>query len=202
VVLLLSAGPGDPAAPALAWSTPFSWGSGPSNTVVGAGQPGASSDGGLTLNLPQQVARAWRCWRIVLRALLLALPAGLLAAHWLAGLNWRWRRCSARSCWAPAHGGHPLVKQMRLRRPRRGWLKARPGTRTIPAAVWRSAAWSWYSVVWALGSQTRNRLVIRLGGGCCRSGLLSGLCSPSCCAACRWIPKCLRPCKLTWHPPF
>ena len=77
-------------------------------------------DGGINLRLPDDGTRQ-AVLRIVLVRLVLALAAGLLAAHWLAGLNWS--LAAVFSAIVLATGPTvvtPLVRQIRLASPL-GW---------------------------------------------------------------------------------
>ncbi len=86
-------------------------------TVVGLLVSLVLFDGGLKLKLPGTVSRL-AVLRIVLVRLVLALPCGLLAAHWLAGLSWS--LAAVFSAIVLATGPTvvtPLVQQMRLAPP-------------------------------------------------------------------------------------
>ncbi|MCP9881256.1 cation:proton antiporter [Cyanobium sp. Alchichica 3B3-8F6] len=86
-------------------------------TVVGLLVSLVLFDGGINLRLPDDGTRQ-AVLRIVLVRLVLALAAGLLAAHWLAGLNWS--LAAVFSAIVLATGPtvvNPLVRQIRLSPP-------------------------------------------------------------------------------------
>lgn len=86
-------------------------------TVVGLLVSLVLFDGGINLRLPNDGTRQ-AVLRIVLVRLVLALAAGLLAAHWLAGLNWS--LAAVFSAIVLATGPtvvNPLVRQIRLSPP-------------------------------------------------------------------------------------
>ena len=86
-------------------------------TVVGLLVSLVLFDGGINLRLPDDGTRQ-AVLRIVLVRLVLALAAGLLAAHWLAGLNWS--LAAVFSAIVLATGPtvvNPLVRQIRLSSP-------------------------------------------------------------------------------------
>ncbi len=86
-------------------------------TVVGLLVSLVLFDGGINLRLPDDGTRQ-AVLRIVLVRLVLALTAGLLAAHWLAGLNWA--LSAVFSAIVLATGPTvvtPLVRQIRLAAP-------------------------------------------------------------------------------------
>ncbi len=86
-------------------------------TVVGLLVSLVLFDGGINLRLPADGTRQ-AVLRIVLVRLVLALAAGLLAAHWLAGLNWS--LAAVFSAIVLATGPtvvNPLVRQIRLSPP-------------------------------------------------------------------------------------
>lgn len=86
-------------------------------TVVGLLVSLVLFDGGINLRLPADGTRQ-AVLRIVLVRLVLALAAGLLAAHWLAGLNWS--LAAVFSAIVLATGPtvvNPLVRQIRLSAP-------------------------------------------------------------------------------------
>ena len=86
-------------------------------TVVGLLVSLVLFDGGINLRLPDDGTRQ-AVLRIVLVRLVLALAAGLLAAHWLAGLNWS--LAAVFSAIVLATGPTvvtPLVRQIRLASP-------------------------------------------------------------------------------------
>ncbi|APD49554.1 cation:proton antiporter [Synechococcus sp. CS-602] len=172
VVLLLSAGLVIGRS-GLGLVNPFQLGSG-LETVVGLLVSLVLFDGGLKLNLPQQVARL-AVLRIVLVRLLLALPCGLLAAHWLAGLNWPLAAVfSAIVLGTGPTVVTPLVQQMRLAPPLGEVLEGEGLVLEPFAAV--LALLLLELVLGGLGGwkQLGIDLVIRLGGGVV-IGLLSGL---------------------------
>ena len=81
----------------LAWWSPLDLGSG-LGTVVGLLVSLVLFDGGLNLRLPGDTIKT-TVQRIAILRLLISLGAGLLAAHWLAGLNWSVARFTAPSFW-------------------------------------------------------------------------------------------------------
>ena len=86
-------------------------------TVVGLLVSLVLFDGGINLRLPGDAAKQ-AVLRIVLVRLVLGLAAGLLAAHWLAGLNWS--LAAVFSAIVLATGPtvvNPLVRQIRLAPP-------------------------------------------------------------------------------------
>jgi NhaP-type Na+/H+ or K+/H+ antiporter len=86
-------------------------------TVVGLLVSLVLFDGGINLRLPGDATKQ-AVLRIVLVRLVLGLAAGLLAAHWLAGLNWS--LAAVFSAIVLATGPtvvNPLVRQMRLAPP-------------------------------------------------------------------------------------
>lgn len=86
-------------------------------TVVGLLVSLVLFDGGLNLRLPGETIKT-TVQRIAILRLLLSLGAGLLAAHWLAGLNWS--VAAVYSAIVLATGPTvvtPLVRQMRLAPP-------------------------------------------------------------------------------------
>ncbi len=86
-------------------------------TVVGLLVSLVLFDGGLKLSLPGPVSQL-AVLRIVLVRLALALPCGLLAAHWLAGLSWPLAAVfSAIVLGTGPTVVTPLVQQMRLAPP-------------------------------------------------------------------------------------
>ncbi len=98
------------------WIEPLDLGSG-LGTVVGLLVSLVLFDGGLNLRLPGGELKN-AVLRIVLVRFVVALIAGLIAAHWLAGLNWP--LAAVFSAIVLATGPtvvNPLVQQMRLRPP-------------------------------------------------------------------------------------
>ena len=98
------------------WVEPLDLGSG-LGTVVGLLVSLVLFDGGLNLRLPGGEMKT-AVLRIVAVRLLVALGGGLLAAHWLAGLNWS--LAAVYSAIVLATGPTvvtPLVQQMRLEAP-------------------------------------------------------------------------------------
>ena len=98
------------------WIEPLDLGSG-LGTVVGLLVSLVLFDGGLNLRLPGGELKN-AVLRIVLVRFVVALIGGLLAAHWLAGLNWP--LAAVFSAIVLATGPtvvNPLVQQMRLRAP-------------------------------------------------------------------------------------
>lgn len=98
------------------WIEPLDLGSG-LGTVVGLLVSLVLFDGGLNLRLPGGELKN-AVLRIVLVRFVFALIGGLLAAHWLAGLNWP--LAAVYSATVLATGPtvvNPLVQQMRLRAP-------------------------------------------------------------------------------------
>ncbi len=98
------------------WIEPLDLGSG-LGTVVGLLVSLVLFDGGLNLRLPGGELKN-AVLRIVLVRFVVALIAGLIAAHWLAGLNWP--LAAVFSAIVLATGPtvvNPLVQQMRLRAP-------------------------------------------------------------------------------------
>lgn len=98
------------------WIEPLDLGSG-LGTVVGLLVSLVLFDGGLNLRLPGGELKN-AVLRIVLVRFVVALIGGLLAAHWLAGLNWP--LAAVYSATVLATGPtvvNPLVQQMRLRAP-------------------------------------------------------------------------------------
>ena len=115
VVLLLSAGLVIGRA-GLGLVEPLDLGAG-LGTVVGLLVSLVLFDGGINLRLPDDGTRQ-AVLRIVLVRLVLALGCGLLAAHWLAGLNWS--LAAVFSAIVLATGPtvvNPLVRQIRLSAP-------------------------------------------------------------------------------------
>ncbi|CAK6687093.1 cation:proton antiporter [Synechococcus sp. CBW1107] len=95
---------------------PFALGSG-LETIVGLLVSLVLFDGGLKLSLPGSTTRQ-AVLRIVVVRLLVALPAGLLAAHWLAGLSWPLAAVySAIVLGTGPTVVTPLIQQMRLAPP-------------------------------------------------------------------------------------
>ena len=100
----------------LGWVEPLDLGSG-LGTVVGLLVSLVLFDGGLNLRLPGDTIKA-TVLRISVIRLLLSLGAGLLAAHWLAGLNWS--VAAVYSAIVLATGPTvvtPLIQQIRLASP-------------------------------------------------------------------------------------
>lgn len=98
------------------WIEPLDLGSS-LGTVVGLLVSLVLFDGGLNLRLPGGELKN-AVLRIVLVRFVVALIAGLIAAHWLAGLNWP--LAAVFSAIVLATGPtvvNPLVQQMRLRPP-------------------------------------------------------------------------------------
>jgi NhaP-type Na+/H+ or K+/H+ antiporter len=115
VVLLLSAGLVIGRS-GFALVNPLQLGSG-LETVVGLLVSLVLFDGGLKLSLPGEVSRL-AVLRIVAVRLVLALPAALVAAHWLAGLSWPLAAVfSAIVLGTGPTVVTPLVQQMRLAPP-------------------------------------------------------------------------------------
>ena len=100
----------------LGWVEPLDLGSG-LGTVVGLLVSLVLFDGGLNLRLPGETIKA-TVQRIAALRLLISLGAGLLAAHWLAGLSWS--LAAVFSAIVLATGPTvvtPLVRQIRLAPP-------------------------------------------------------------------------------------
>lgn len=118
---------------------PLALGSG-LETIVGLLVSLVLFDGGLKLSLRGSTARI-AVLRIVIVRMLLALPAGLLAAHWLAGLSWPLAAVySAIVLGTGPTVVTPLLQQMRLAPPGRCAGRGRTGAgadrgRTGPAAA-------------------------------------------------------------------
>ena len=98
------------------WIEPLDLGSG-LGTVVGLLVSLVLFDGGLNLRLPGGELKN-AVLRIVLVRFVVALIGGLLAAHWLAGLNWPLAAVFSATVLATGPTVvNPLVQQMRLRAP-------------------------------------------------------------------------------------
>ena len=98
------------------WIEPLDLGSG-LGTVVGLLVSLVLFDGGLNLRLPGGELKN-AVLRIVLVRFVVALIGGLLAAHWLAGLNWPLAAVFSATVLATGPTVvNPLVQQMRLRPP-------------------------------------------------------------------------------------